>query len=338
MNFITQAGRELTSRMLVRLFYPLFIVCYTITCHAGDLSAKVVVHWVPQAQFAGYYVARDAGIYKKHGLDVKILPGGPNVSVSDCMKAGKADFGTTFLLNATKLHARGLPMVNIAQISRRSALMLVAKKSSGICEPRDMNGKKIGIYKDDFSDVPLAFIKGNNLSVQIIPIATGIHMFLHGGTDVTNAMWYNEYHTILNCGYNPDELSLFYMADYGFNVPEDGLYCLQSTYSENPDLCRRLVEATMEGWLYAFQHPDEALEIVINEMKKEHIPANLAHQQWMLARMQDIIMPAGEAKLSTFLTRDVYEMSGRILINNGSITELPAYDNIYIPVGKYAQE
>lgn len=305
---------------------------------AVDQPKTLVLHWVPQAQFAGYYVACDMGIYEKHGINVTIIPGGPNVSVSDCMKSGKADFGTTFLLNATKLHARGLPMVNIAQISRRSALMLVAKKSNGINNPEDLNGKKIGIYKEDFSDVPLAFIKDAKLDVKIIPIATGIHIFLHGATDVTNVMWYNEYHTILNCGYNPDELAIFYMSDYGFNVPEDGIYCLRSTYEANPEICRKIVEATIEGWRYAFDHPAEALDIVIEKMKAAHIPANLAHQQWMLARMQDIFLPDGQSEFTTYLTKDVYEMSGKILIENGSVTELPKYENFYIPVGKYAEK
>ncbi len=305
---------------------------------AVNKPIKVVLQWVPQAQFAGYYTAKNLGIYKKYGIDLTIIPGGPNVSVIDCIKSGKADFGTFFLLNATKLNAQGVPLVNIAQVSRRSALILVAKKSSGILEPQDMNGRKIGIYKDDFSDIPLAFIKDNDLAVKIVPIATGIHIFLHDGTDVTNVMWYNEYHTILNCGYNPDELSTFYMSDYGFNVPEDGIYCLRSTYDWNPEICEKVVEATMEGWLYAFQHPEEALEIVIKEMKKEHIPANLAHQQWMLARMRDIITPDGQENLTTYLSKDVYEMSGQILINNGSVKQLPAYECFFIPTGKYVKK
>jgi NitT/TauT family transport system substrate-binding protein len=319
----------------------LWIFCF-LSVNTGLLSGQepisLVLHWVPQAQFAGYYVAHDVGIYQKHGLDVSIIPGGPNVSVSDCVKSGKADFGTTFLLNATKLHARGLPLVNIAQISRRSALMLVAKKSNGIYGPEDLDGRKIGIYKEDFSDVPLAFIKAVQADVTIIPIATGIHIFLHGGTDVTNVMWYNEYHTILNCGYNPDELAIFYMSDYGFNVPEDGIYCLRSTYDANPEICKRVVEATIEGWRYAFDHPQEALDIVIAKMKAAHVPANLAHQQWMLARMEDIFLPAGQTEFTTYLARNVYEMSGQILIENGSVAELPKYENFYIPVGKYAEK
>ncbi|MCK4716340.1 MAG: ABC transporter substrate-binding protein [Candidatus Marinimicrobia bacterium] len=305
---------------------------------AGDKPITLVLQWVPQAQFAGYYMAQKLGIYDKYGIDLTIIPGGPNVSVIDCIKSGKADFGTFFLLNATKRAAQGIPLVNIAQISRRSALILVAKKSSGIYRPEDMNGKKIGIYKEDFSDIPMAFISANQLNVTVVPIATGINIFLHGGTDVTNVMWYNEYHTILNCGYNADELSTFYMSDYGFNVPEDGIYCLRSTYDAHPEVCERFVEATIEGWLYAFQHPSKAHDMIIKEMKAVHIPANQAHQQWMLARMQDIILPDGGYEFSTFLSEETYEMTGQILLKNASIGKLPAYDQFYIPVGKYAEK
>ena len=255
------------QNILIPIVWFCWFFLLNIKSFADDKPIKLVLQWVPQAQFAGYYTARKLGIYEIYGIDVTIIPGGPNVSVIDCIKTGKADFGTFFLLNATKRVAQGIPLVNIAQVSRRSALMLVAKKSSSIFRPEDMNGKKIGIYKEDFSDIPLAFISNNRLDVTVVPIATGINIFLHGGTDLTNVMWYNEYHTILNCGYNADELTTFYMSDYGFNVPEDGIYCLRSTYDANPEACERFIEATMEGWLYAFQHPSEALDIIIEEMK-----------------------------------------------------------------------
>ena len=324
------------------LLIPIVWFCCSFLLNAQSFTVnkpiKLVLHWVPQAQFAGYYVALEKGIYQESGLDLRIITGGPNVSVNDCVTSGRAEFGTYFLLNATKLAAQGIPLINIAQLSRRSALILVAKKSSGILKPDDLNGRKIGLYQEEFSDIPLAFIKNNSLDVNIIPIATGIHIFLHGGTDVTNVMWYNEYHTILNCGYNPDELTTFYMSDYGFNVPEDGIYCLRSTYDANPEVCKRFVEATMEGWRYAFDHPVEALDIVIGEMKEAHIPANLAHQQWMLARMQDIILPNCQTEFTTYLTPDAYEMSGKVLIENGSVETVTSFENFYVPVGKYAEK
>ena len=79
-----------------------------------------------------------------------IITGGPKVSSSSLLKEGKVDFALMWLSNAIQLKAKGAPIVNIAQIVNRSALMLISRKSSGINSPMDMNGKKIGIWGGDF--------------------------------------------------------------------------------------------------------------------------------------------------------------------------------------------
>jgi NitT/TauT family transport system substrate-binding protein len=119
-------------------------------------------------------------------------------------------------------------------------------------------------------------------------------------------MWYNEYHTILNSGYNPDELVTFFFSEYNLNFPEDGIYCLEETYERDKNLCMNFVAASFDGWRYAFNHIEEALDIVIKFMKQRHIPANRPHQRWMLNRMKDIILideiPFGSLNKEDFLT------------------------------------
>ena len=66
---------------------------------------------------------------------------------------------------------------------------------------------------------------------------------------------------------------------------------LKSTFHKDPALSCAFVKATVEGWSYAFVHPDEALDIVLNYMVQAKIPANRMHQKWMLDRMKDLIFP-----------------------------------------------
>jgi NitT/TauT family transport system substrate-binding protein len=138
---------------------PILVLLAALCGGAGTLSggqetslSKVsfIPQWFPQAQFAGYYVAQEKGFYRQHRLEVKILQGGPEKPVPELLAQGRANFGTLFLTDGTKKRARGLKLINIAQIVQRSALMLVAKKSSGISTPEDMNGKKVGLWPDDF--------------------------------------------------------------------------------------------------------------------------------------------------------------------------------------------
>ena len=84
------------------------------------------------------------------------------------------------------------------------------------------------------------------------------------------AMWYNEYHAILNSGLNPEDLTLFFFSRLGLNFPEDGIYCLEKTLREDPQLCEALVQASIKGWLYAFENEDYAVDIVMKHAKAAH--------------------------------------------------------------------
>ena len=99
-------------------------------------KASFIPQWSPQAQFAGYYVAYEKGFYKKNGIDLTLLQGGPNRITSAFLVKGKADFATMWLSNGIRMRASGDEIINIAQIIQRSALLLVAKKSSNIRAPR----------------------------------------------------------------------------------------------------------------------------------------------------------------------------------------------------------
>ena len=92
--------------------------------------------WLPQAQFAGYLVAQEKGFYRDAGLDLKLLHGGPNRPPAESLASGKTDIAMMFLFKGIEQRASGVKLVDLAQMNRHSALMLVAKKASGIQLPR----------------------------------------------------------------------------------------------------------------------------------------------------------------------------------------------------------
>ncbi len=288
--------------------------------------------WKPQAQFAGYYLAYEKGFYKKHGLDVTIMEGGADFPPAQLLKEGKADFGILWLSAGIQRYSQGLKVVNIAQIVQRSALMLVAKKSSGILKPQDMFGRKVNLWEGDLRIQPEAFFKKFNIQVKPLPQPYTVNLFLRGGVDVVSAMWYNEYHSIINSGINEDELSTFFFDQYGLNFPEDGIYVLRERFEKDPALCRDFVKASIEGWLYAFKHQDEALDIVLKYMRKSGIPANRVHQAWMLARMKDIIVKKDSLAGSIgILSREDYLRVAEELKDSGLVIDAPSYAEFYKP-------
>jgi NitT/TauT family transport system substrate-binding protein len=138
-------------------------------------------------------------------------------------------------------------------------------------------------------------------------------------------MWYNEYHTILNAGLNPDELTPFFFHQYGLDFPEDGIYTLEKTFKKDPALSCAFVKATIEGWSYAFDHPDEALDIVLKYMAQAKIPANRIHQKWMLSRMKDLIIPPDHHGRIGMLDPSDYQRVVGELKESGLIGGIPDY-------------
>jgi NitT/TauT family transport system substrate-binding protein len=310
------------------------ILFFSITTEAwaegGPLEkASFIPQWVPQAQFAGYYVAYEHGIYKSHGIDLKIIPGGPDRQSSDFLVNGRADFATMWLSSGIQMSAHGTKIINIAQIVQRSALMLIAKRSSGIRTPQDINGKKVGLWGSLFQIQPRAFFKKYGIKVKVIPQSYSVNLFLRGGVDVASAMWYNEYHTILNSGIDPEELTTFFFHEHGLNFPEDGIYVLEDTVKKDPDLCKAFVMASIEGWRYAFDYPEEALDVIMRNLKREHIPATRVHQKWMLEGMKSLILPEhAHIPMGRLLPEDYYRVA-KGLEQNGLISRIPDFASFH---------
>jgi NitT/TauT family transport system substrate-binding protein len=167
------------------------------------------------------------------------------------------------------------------------------------------------------------------VEVDIVPNYSSVELFLRHGVIATWAMWYNEYHLVLNSGYNPDELTVFSLKDTDLGFPEDGIYCLERTYRKDPSMCKAFAAASVKGWLYAFKHREEALDIVMKHAEAAFTGTNRAHQNWMLARMEDLILPGGRTDIAGKLDPRDYEAVGGALQENRIIDEFPPLREFY---------
>ena len=315
---------------LILIYFFMSICIISSLLAEEEISEQTIileVQWFPQSQFAGYIMASEKGFYKDLGLDVQISFSDGSDSPINKILNEEAKFCTAWLSQAIVLKTKGTPIVNISQILQKSSLLLVAKKKSIIFEPADMNGKCISTWGGDFSIQPNAFFNKFDINAKVVPQSFTIDAFLAGACDVCSAMYYNEYHKFIQAGINEDELVPFFYSDFDLNFPEDGIYCTEETFNSNPELCNKIVQASVAGWEYAFAHPEETLDFVMKYCDEFHMQTNWSHQKWMLEAIETAVKyqvgddPANWGKLrkDDFL-RVAYELK-----EQGFIDGIPSF-------------
>src|SRR6202451_1615807 len=115
------------------------------TAQAAD-PVTIQLKWVAQAQFAGYFVAKDKGFYKDAGLDVTIKPGGPDIAPEQVIAGGGADVVIDWMPSALASREKGVALVNIAQPFKRSGLELTCRAETGVKKLADLKGKTLGVW------------------------------------------------------------------------------------------------------------------------------------------------------------------------------------------------
>ncbi len=238
---------------------------------ADDVALQL--KWVTQAQFAGYYVALDKGFYEEEGLNVTIKPGGPDVAPAQVIAGGGADVVLDWMPSALASREKGLDLVNIAQPFKSSGMMLTCRKDSGITSPEDFKGKTLGVWFGGNEYPFLSWMSKLGLStdggddgVTVLKQGFNVDPILNGQADCVSTMTYNEYWQIIDAGLTPEELVVFKYEDQGVATLEDGMYVLGENLKDDAfkDKMARFVRASMKGWKYAEENPDEAAMIVLD--------------------------------------------------------------------------
>ena len=228
--------------------------------------------WVTQAQFAGYYVAKDKGFYKDAGLDVTVKAGGPDINPSQVIAGGGADVIVDWMPSALATREKGVPLVNISQVFKRSGMMLTCRKDSGVKTPKDFAGRTLGVwfYGNEYPFLSwmdkLGYkTSGDANAVKVLKQGFNVDPLLQKQADCISTMTYNEYWQLIESGMKTDELIVFKYEDQGVATLEDGLYTLEKSLADAKmaDKLARFLKASLKGWDYAIKHQDEAVKIVL---------------------------------------------------------------------------
>src|ERR1700728_1986619 len=241
------------------------------TAQAAD-TVTIQLKWVAQAQFAGYFVAKEKGFYKDAGLDVTIKAGGPDVAPPQVIAGGGADVVVDWMPSALASREKGVPLVNISQTFKKSGLELTCGADTGIKTPADFKGKTLGVWFGGNEYPFLAWMAklglktdGSPGGVKVIKQGFNVDPLLQKQPDCISTMTYNEYWQVIDAGYKPSQLIVFKYSDEGVATLEDGLYALEGKLKDQAFVAKiaKFVKASEKGWDWAKKNDKEAAKIVI---------------------------------------------------------------------------
>ncbi|MCC7276498.1 MAG: ABC transporter substrate-binding protein [Alphaproteobacteria bacterium] len=259
---------------------------------AGTASAaeavSVRLKWVAQAQFAGFYVAKEKGFYAAEGLDVTVNPGGPNLNGETLVASGADQFALAGgIENLLASRGKGLPIVGIAMMLQRTPSAYVAFNDSGIRSPKDFKGKKVSTFFTGAHNTLYAVLSKFDVGaadVTVVPQAVSMAPFIDRQIDVATVMLFNELNVLKTRGVK--DFTVFRAEDYGVSFPSDTVIVNEKLIAERPQTVQAFLNGSMRGWKYAAEHQEEAVDIVL----KAASGLDRAHQLAMLAEYSKLMV------------------------------------------------
>ncbi|WP_345454262.1 ABC transporter substrate-binding protein [Nocardioides marinquilinus] len=268
---------------------------------SGDLTPVTLqLQWVAQGQFAGYYAALDQGYYEDEGLDVEILEAGPDIVPQDVLTAGDADYAIAWVPKVLGSIEQGAAITDVAQIFERSATTQISFKDAGITGPADLADKNVGSWGFGNEWELFAGMQQNGVGVDDINLvqqAFDMNAFLAGDIDAAQAMTYNEYAQVLETVnpdtgelYSPDDLNVIDWNDVGTAMLQDAIWASTDRLEdqEYADQTVAFIKASIKGWVYARDNPEEAASIVTAAGST----LGQSHQLWMTNEVNKLIWPS----------------------------------------------
>jgi len=273
-------------------------------------SVKLQLQWLPQSQFAGYYVALDQGYFEDEGFDtVDIVPSGGDIVPQDALVAGDVDFAIAWVPKVLgTLEATGAELTNVAQVYQKSGTLQVAFAGNGVASVADFEGKRIGSWGFGNEWEIFAAMAADGLDASSVSITTqdfSMNALLDGDVDSAQAMTYNEWAQVLEVInpatgelYQPEDFDVVAYEDTDGAMLQDAIWA-DTARLEDPayaDATVRFLKAITKGWLFARDNPEEAASIVFDAATNAELafPVGPVHQLWQMNEVNKLIWGSGD--------------------------------------------
>lgn len=233
---------------------------------AGALDrVRVQLKWLHQFQFAGYYAAVEKGFYREAGLDVTLLEGMLHVDPAHVVLDGGAEFGVG-TPDILLLRAEGKPLVVLGVIFQHSPYIFLELEKSDISDIGDMVGKRLMIEPQ--AAELYAYLANERVplsSLTILPHSFSVEDLINGKADAMSAYITDEPFALYQAGI---PYSTFTPRSGGVDFYGDCFFTTEFQVKQFPERTRAFYEATLRGWNYAFENPDEIIDLILRKYSK----------------------------------------------------------------------
>ena len=320
--------KQKTKRIVRRFNYTLTVLTLFLWLAPGLAKAEQFIFttaWTAQAQFAGYYIAKEKGFYKQAGLDVVIQHPSLTSSAFHRLQTAQTNAIMMSMMSAIDFISQGIPLVNIFQDSMNSSNILVTRWD---VDPMKLKGKKVAIFNSDPSYMAMIMNHREKMNFEWVRFTSNINLFLSGAVDAMMALSYNEYYQLQQAGFKMTEESIYRFCENGYNIQENGVYVMRDYYLSHRDECRRFAEATRKGWEWAAAHPEEAMEIVMKYVHRYNSPTNAVMQKLMFKETLRLQIDRDSKRREFRVRPDMVEKASRMMLESGMIKRSVTYKEL----------
>ena len=295
------------------------------TVKAQEGTIVFTPQWTAQAQFAGYYVAEAKGFYREAGVKVRIEHPSATQPAMSRLRKNECQVTTLQLCQAMEIIDDGIPLVNILQTSMNNAMVIVSARGK---DPLTQKGAHVGIWSVGFGQLAICMSIKEHLNYEWVRFAQNINLFVAGALDATLAMSYNEYYQLVQAGVKMTDKNVYRFCDHGYNVQEDGIYMTRDYYVKHQEQAHRFAQASRKGWEWAAKHPDEALDIVMQYVEKNHMATNRVLQRLMLKEVLRLQVDRESKKREFRLRPDMVRLASRLMVENQMLSREITYEEL----------
>lgn len=285
---------------------------------------KLVLNWVPEPEFGGFYAAQQTGAFQRAGLDVEIVPGGPGVPVVQLVSSGQADFGIASGDEVITARVRGADVVPLFAVYQKSPLAIMAHASRGAKGIGDLLTSGTLAVETGVPYVSYLRKKYGFDKVKVVPYDGGVARFALEKDYAQQCYITSEPIAARKKGADPQ---VFLLADDGYSPYSTVLITRKSVWQESPEEVRAMIRAAREGWRAYLDNPDPA-----NAAMAKLNTAMDADTFRDAAAAQKPLIDDPQAKKLGQMTRERWDTLAHQLHDVGAIEKVPPVDEYFFPI------